>query len=542
MSLSLFPAGSPWSHGLDPRPPFRRLADGGPRGFGRREFLRRSAALGVSAAAARLLWETSEARAETGSGSSSFPSLADILSADQVGELLRIGLSRGADFAEVYAEYTVSTSFVVDEKLLKTAQYGISQGVGIRVIQGDQTGYAYADEFGMAALREAAEVAAAVARDGRPGSARPFAVSAAKPPFPLENPLSLGLGEVERVQLVRRTDEAARAHDPRIQQVTSVLADAAKSILIANSNGLWATDRQFIVRLGCSPTAIEGEHRQTGFATAGGQVEANYFETARTPEQVAEEAAAMAIALLAAEEPRAGSYPVVLAPGWGGVLVHECFGHSLEGDGIRKKSSIRAFQLGEPVCSAIVDIYDDGTVPFSRGSFAVDDEGTPSQRNYVVEKGILKGYLWDYLNGRLTGHASTGNGRRNSYRDFPIPRMTNTYIGAGTQEASALIGSVQDGLYCKALGGGSVNPADGNFSFVVQEAYRIRDGKLGPCVKGATLTGNAAEAMMRVVGLGNDLAIDGRTGTCGKDGQWKPVGVGQPTVLFSEMTVGGTEA
>jgi TldD protein len=510
--------------------------------MGRREFLRTSSALGATAATARLWWGALEARAEAPQAGAALPEITDFLSREQIADLLRIALSRGGEFAEVYGEYTVSTSFTVDERLLKTAQYGILQGVGVRVIHGDQTGYAYADEFGMEALTEAARVAAAVAREGTAGSPKPLSVSAVKPPFLLTQPVALSLGEVERVTLARRADEVARAHDPRVQQVTAVLADAAKSILIANSDGRWATDRQFLVRLVCSPTAIAGDNRQSGFATAGGQVDASYFERDRTPEVVAREAAAMAVALLEAEEPRAGSYPVVLAPGWGGVLVHECFGHSLEGDGIRKKSSIRAFQLGQPVCSSIVDIYDDGTVPFSRGSFAVDDEGTPSRKNHVVEKGILKGYLWDYLNAKLTDHESTGNGRRNSYRDFPIPRMTNTYIAAGSDDPAALIGSVKSGLYCKALGGGSVNPADGNFSFVVQEAYRIDNGALGRCVKGATLTGNAAEAMLRVVGLGNDLAIDGRTGTCGKDGQWKPVGVGQPTVLFREMTVGGTEA
>jgi len=267
-----------------------------------------------------------------------------------------------------------------------------------------------------------------------------------------------------------------------------------------------------------------------------------YFEKVRTPEDVGRDAAVDAIELLGAVEPKAGTYPVVIGPGWGGVLVHECFGHSLEGDGIRKKSSLRAFQLDKPVCSEICNIYDDGTYPHSRGSFKVDDEGTPSRKNLVVQDGILKGYLWDRLNAKLAGYESSGNGRRNSYRDFPIPRMTTTYIAAGKDDPDSLITSVKDGLYCKRLGGGSVNPADGNFSFVVQLAYKIENGKLTAPVKGATLTGNAAEAMMKVAGLGNDLAIETGTGTCGKDGQWKPVGVGQPTVRFSEMTVGGRQS
>jgi TldD protein len=500
-------------------------------------------ATGVTAATASLWWKLLEANAQSESvETSTLPPVSDFLGEDQVAELLRLGLSRGGEFAEVYGEYTVNTSFVVDEQKLKTAQYGVLQGVGFRVIHGNQTGYGYADEFGMEALREAARVAATIANTASTREPNSFHVSQAKPPFTLQNPSPITASELQRVQLAKRADEAARAYDPRIEQVTAIMADSARSLLIANSEGLWVTDRQFVSRLTCGPTAIDGDNRQAGFGTAGGQVEAGYFESTRTPEEVARDSAAMAIALLGAEDPKAGSYPVIISPGWGGVLVHECFGHSLEGDGIRKKSSIRAFQLGEQVCSDIVNIYDDGTVPFSRGSFKVDDEGTPSRKNHLVENGTLRGYLWDYLNARLTGHQSTGNGRRNSYRDFPIPRMTNTYIGAGTDDPEDLIGSVKEGLYCKGMGGGSVNPADGNFSFVVNEGYRIEDGRLGPCVKGATLTGNAAEAMMRVAGLGNDLEIDGKTGTCGKDGQWKPVGVGQPTVLFSELTVGGTQA
>jgi TldD protein len=267
-----------------------------------------------------------------------------------------------------------------------------------------------------------------------------------------------------------------------------------------------------------------------------------YERLGRTPEQCATEAADTALALLGAQEAKAGSYPVIINKGWGGVLAHECFGHSLEGDGIRKKTSIREHQFDQKVCSDIVDIYDDSTVPNSRGSFKVDDEGTPSQKSHVVQKGVLKGYLWDRLNAKLTNNVSSANGRRTSYRDFPIPRMTNTYIGGGTSKPDALIASVKNGLFCKSLGGGSVNPADGQFSFVVSEAYLIENGKLTSAVKGATLTGNAADAMMRVEGLGDDLEIDVKTGTCGKDGQFKPVGVGQPTVLFSEMTVGGTRA
>lgn len=537
-----------WNRGSWPDPAARfsrcrwTIDDGDPRGLSRRQFIQRGLLAGASVATASMWWNLLEGRALAATGEAALPSIETFLGRDQVAELLRIALSKGGEFAEVYGEYTLNTSFNLDEGSLKEAQYGVLQGVGIRVITGEQTGYAYADEFGMEALREAAGVAAAVARSNAAASPQAFKVSDVVPPFVLTSPAPLASSEEQRIALVRRVDQAARGYDPRIRQVFGAMQDSAKSILVANSEGLWVTDRQFVSRLLCNAIAIDGTNRQSASSTSGGQVNADYFETEKTPEDVGRDAASGAIALLGAVEPRAGSYPVVLAPGWGGVLVHECFGHSLEGDGIRKKSSIRAFQLGEKVCADVVDIYDDGTIPGSRGSFKVDDEGTPSQKTHVVEKGVLKGYLWDRLNAQLTGHRSTGNGRRNSYRDFPIPRMTNTYIAAGQDDPGALTAAVRDGLYCKRLAGGSVNPADGSFSFVVVEAYQIENGRLGACVKGATLTGNAAEAMLLVDGVGNDLVIDGTRGTCGKDGQWKPVGVGQPTVRFSEMTVGGTRS
>jgi len=521
-----------------------RLESDDLRGLSRRQFLRRGIAVGATAATAPLWWQLLDANAAepAAKAAAALPDITEFLGQDQVAELLEIALSRGGEFAEVFGEYTVNTSFTLDEQQLKTAQYGVLSGVGIRVIVGDQTGYAYADEFGMPALREAAAVAAAVARQGGGRAAQKFAVSKAAPPFVLARPAPLYASEEEKIAYARRADEAARAFDKRIAQVQCLMQDTARSLLVANSEGLWATDRQFVSRLACIPTAIDGSNRQGGFGFGGGQVEADYYVKTRTPEQIGKDAAEGAVALLAAVDPKAGSYPVIIAPGWGGVLVHECFGHSLEGDGIRKKTSLRAFQFGQKVCSDVVDIWDDGTVPFSRGSFRVDDEGTPSQKNHLVEKGVLKGYLWDRLNAQLTGNRPTGNGRRNSYRDFPIPRMTNTYIAAGTDDPEALIASVKEGLYCKNLAGGSVNPADGNFSFLVREGYQIENGRLGACVKGATLTGNAAEAMLRVVGVGRDLTIEGGTGSCGKDGQSKPVGVGQPTVKFSELTVGGTQA
>lgn len=469
------------------------------------------------------------------------PDLETLLPRDLVADLIALARSRGAEFAEVYGEYTIHTAFSLEEDRLRTSSYSVSQGAGIRAITGAQTGYAYAEGFAPGDLREAATAAARIARDGAPGDPpRGFEVVRHAAPFRLEHPAPAALDESGKIALVRRANDAARAHDPRIHEVAVTFADASRAFLVANSDGRWAADRTFLSRLSVSALALAGDLRQTGFAAGGGCVEADYFERGKTPEAVAAEAARTAVTLLGAREPEAGSYPVVVAPGWGGVMVHECFGHSMEGDTIRKQTSIRAVQKGEAVAAKGVTIVDSGLVPYSRGSFRVDDEGTPAQRTVLVEDGILVGYMWDLLNARLTGNTVTGNGRRSSFRDVPLCRMTNTYIEGGAATPEELIGSVERGLYCKSLGGGSVNPADGNFSFSVTEGVMIENGRLTHPVRNATLTGNGNDAMLRIDGIANDLAIDGTTGSCGKDGQWKPVGVGQPTVKFTAITVGGT--
>jgi len=471
------------------------------------------------------------------------PEISSLLPRELAAELLALARSGGADFADLYAEHAIVTAFSLDERRVKTASYTVLQGVGVRAIRGEQTGYAYADGFAPDALREAARVAAAVSRDA-PAGARagetPFRVTASEPPFVLRDPATLALDETAKVRMLQRGDEAARAHDPRVHEVSVSLGTSAKSFLVANSDGVWAEDRTHLSRLVISALALEGDQRQEGFAAGGGCVEAGYYVTERTPEAVAEEAAASAVLLLSAREPEAGSYPVVVCNGWGGVMVHECFGHSMEGDTIRRKTSIRATQMGQQVAARGVTIVDSGLIPYSRGSFRVDDEGTPAQRTELVRDGVLVGYLWDRLNARLTGNRPTGNGRRSSYRDYPLCRMTNTYIEPGTVAPDALIADVKRGLFCKKLGGGSVSPADGNFSFQVTEGWQIENGKLTHPVRNATLAGNGNDAMLKIDGVGSDLAIDGTTGSCGKDGQWKPVGVGQPTVRFTGITVGGT--
>lgn len=469
------------------------------------------------------------------------PDLATLVPREMVTELLALARGSGAEFADVYVEHAILTGFSFDEGRVKTASYSVLNGVGVRAIAGDQTGYAYADGFGAEGAREAARVAARIVRDGRGGGApRAFRAVDAPAPFALERPAPLALDEPRRVELLRRADAAARGHDGRIREVSVHLATSARSFVVANTDGGWAEDRTFLSRLVVSALALEGDQRQEGFAAGGGCVDAAYYENERTPEAVALEAAGSAVLLLSAREPEAGSYPVVVCNGWGGVMVHECFGHSMEGDTIRKGSSIRATQKGQQVAARGVTIVDSGLVPHSRGSFRVDDEGTPAQRTVLVEDGVLTGYLWDRLNATLTGNAPTGNGRRASYRDVPLCRMTNTYIEPGPHSPDDLIASVDRGLYCKRLGGGSVSPADGNFSFQVTEAWQIEKGRLTHPVRNATLTGNGNDAMLKIDGVGDDLRIDGTTGSCGKDGQWKPVGVGQPTVRFTGITVGGT--
>ena len=474
------------------------------------------------------------------------PEWSALLPRELAEELLALAREGGATFADLYAEHAVVSGLTLDEQRLKTASHSVLRGVGVRAVRGESTGYAYADGFSPDALREAARVAARIAREGPAAATGPdgtpiaFRATGAVAPFTLTDPATLALDEPARVQLLRRADEAARGHDGRVREVSASFATAARSFLVANTDGVWEEDRNHLSRLVVSTLALDGDDRQECFATAGGCVEAGYYATEKTPESVALEAAAGAVLLLAAREPEAGSYPVVVCNGWGGVMVHECFGHSMEGDTIRRKTSIRATQLGAQVAAKGVTIVDSGLVPWSRGSFRVDDEGTPAQRTVLVQDGVLVGYLWDRLNGGLTQHAPTGNGRRASYRDYPLCRMTNTWIEPGPHAPEALIADVPRGLYCKRLGGGSVNPADGNFSFQVTEGWMIENGKLTHPVRNATLTGNGNDAMLKIDGVGSDLEIDGTSGSCGKDGQWKPVGVGQPTVRFTGITVGGT--
>jgi TldD protein len=454
-------------------------------------------------------------------------------------KVLELALSRGGDFAEIYLEYLTTTEMLLEEDKLKALSFGIMQGAGIRVNSGEKTGYVYSDDFKLSNLRKAARTASFIADSSKSIKAFDIKSQRVKPYFSLNSPAPYMTDE-RKIDLLKRANRAARDYDQRITQVRVIYYDEAKKIMIVNSEGLKISEAQFIVRLAISPLAIEGSKKFEGYATSGGRVDTDYFRK-NPPESTANEAARQAIDMLDAGETPAGLNPVVVGSGWGGVLVHEAFGHSLEGDSIRKGTSLMSDKLGQKVASNTVNVVDDATIPHGRGSFNIDDEGTPAKRNVLVKDGVLQGFLFDKLNAKLMGTHSTGNGRRESYRCYPIPRMSNTFIDRGETDPDDIIKSVKKGVFAKKLGGGTVDTSTGNFNFLVREGYLIEEGKVTRPIKGSVLIGNGPEAMKKIELVGNDLQIDNTTGTCGKDNQSVWAGLGQPTVKFSEITVGGTK-
>jgi TldD protein len=462
-----------------------------------------------------------------------------LLSLPLVERLLAAAMERGAEFAEVYVERNETTAVTLDEHKVKSAQSGLSQGVGVRVIAGSKVGYAYSDDLDDEALFRAARTAAFIAHGG--GHEQAFHVSRTPLPTFYRLPEHLASVAVEaKRDLLVRANKAAHAHDPRIKQVMASYADSTKRILVANTQGHLAEDTQDLCRINVMAVA-EGKkgERRTGSFGGGGRVPFTHFDTF-TPEHVAHEAARQACATLGAQDAVAGEQTVVLAPGWSGILLHEAVGHGLEADFIRKGTSLFAGKLGEKVASDLVTVIDDGTMANARGSLNVDDEGNPTQFKVLIERGILKGYMYDSLNAKLMGKASTGSGRRESFKHTPLPRMTNTYLAPGEDTPEDIIRGVDGGVYCANFGGGQVDITNGNFVFEVSEAYEIKKGKLGKPLKGVTLIGVGPEALKNVSRVGNDPMPDPGMGTCGKDGQGVPVGVGLPTVRIDRMTVGGT--
>lgn len=453
--------------------------------------------------------------------------------------LLAAAMAKGGDFAEVYVEKSVSTAVTLEENKVKSAQSGLVQGVGIRVISGSKVGYAYSDDLDEAALFRAAQTAALIAKGT--GSDIAYNVSrGAQPTFYRVNEPLASIHVDDKVSLVVKANKAAHKFDKRVKQVIATYADQTKHIWVCNTEGHLASDVQDLARLSTHVVA-EGKkgERRTGFYGGGGRVPFTHFDTF-TPEEVASEAARQAVATLGAVDAKAGPQTVVLAPGWSGILLHEAVGHGLEADFIRKGTSLFAGKLGQKVASDKVTVIDDGTMANARGSLNVDDEGNAPKFKVLIERGVLKGYMYDKLNAKLMGQSPTGSGRRESFKHMPMPRMTNTYLAPGEETGEEIIRGVDKGIYCAHFGGGQVDITNGNFVFEVSEAYEIEKGKLGRPLKGATLIGVGPEALKNVSHVGNDPKPDPGLGTCGKDGQSVPVGVGLPTVRIDNMTVGGT--
>jgi TldD protein len=452
---------------------------------------------------------------------------------------LAAALSAGGDYADLYFEYLASTSLSMDESLVKSASQGISAGCGVRVVSGERTGYAYTDDLSPARILHAARTAALIASAPAKTPVAGFQERPARSLYPVALP-SVDADITAKVELLTRADKAARAHDPRIKEVRVSYADELRQILVVASDGTFAEDAQPLARLNVSCIARSDSNSARGSAGGGGRVALDFFFGEKSPEFFAEDASRQAILQLDAREAPAGEMEVVLGPGWPGVLLHEAVGHGLEADFNRKKTSAFAGLVGKRVASEKCTVVDNGTMPWRRGSLNVDDEGQPTQNTVLIENGILKGYLSDKLSARLMGIADTGNGRRESYEHIPMPRMTNTYMLPGEDSPEDIVRSVKRGLYAVNFGGGQVDITNGKFVFSASEAYLIEDGKITAPVRGATLIGNGPDVLTRVSMVGNDLKLDEGVGTCGKDGQAVPVGVGIPTIKVDRLTVGGT--
>lgn len=450
-------------------------------------------------------------------------------------------LGNAVDHADLYFQNARQESWVLEDGIIKEGNYNIDYGVGVRAMSGEKTGFAYSDDIILPALEEAARAAKTIAGTG--GDTRIQAwhkTPVAHQLYGIDDPLK-SMQDAEKIALLRQLDLEARKLDPRVQQVVVSLAAVHEIILIVASDGTFAADIRPLVRLNISVIAAEKGRREQGSQGGGGRFNYTEFLKSDLGLGYAKEAVRQALVNLEAGPAPAGMMPVVLGPGWPGVLLHEAIGHGLEGDFNRKGSSAFAGRIGERVASPLCTVVDDGTIAGRRGSLNVDDEGTPTQCTTLIENGILKGYLQDKLNARLMGSQSTGNGRRESYAHLTIPRMTNTYMHAGSHFPEEIIKSVEKGLYAVNFGGGQVDITSGKFVFNASEAYLIENGKITRPVKGATLIGSGPEILKQVSMVGNDLKLDNGVGVCGKDGQSVPVGVGQPTLKIDSLTVGGTE-
>jgi TldD protein len=450
-------------------------------------------------------------------------------------------LASKLDYADLYFQYSRSEGWSLEEGIVKSGSFNIDQGVGVRAVSGEKTAFAYSDEISLPALRDAAEATRAIARQGGKGKAAKAALvrhGGGRQLYSGVDPLA-SLPDAEKVSLLEKLERLCRAKDPRVSQVMASLAGEYEVMLVARSDGLLAADVRPLVRMSVQVIAEQNGRREQGSAGGGGRSDYTYFTHERL-EDFAERAVSQALINLESRPAPAGGMTVVLGPGWPGILLHEAIGHGLEGDFNRKGSSAFSGRIGERVAARGVTVVDDGTLEGRRGSLNIDDEGNPTQCTTLIEDGILRGYIQDSLNARLMGVPVTGNGRRESFAHVVMPRMTNTYMLNGGRDPQEIIASVKNGLYAVNFGGGQVDITSGKFVFSASEAYMIEDGKITYPVKGATLIGSGPESLKDVSMIGNDLSLDTGVGTCGKEGQSVPVGVGQPTLKLDRMTVGGT--
>ena len=447
-------------------------------------------------------------------------------------------LAHKVDYADLYFQYSRSEGWSLEEGIVKSGSFNIDQGVGVRAVAGDKTAFAYSDEISLEALRDAAGATRAIARAGKNGRVPAIRHATGLDLYRPTDPLG-SLADTEKVKLLERLERICRARDPRVVQVMASLGGIYEVVLVTRSDGVVSADVRPLVRLSLQVIAESNGRREQGTAGGGGRVDYSYFTEARLQEY-AVKAVDQALINLESRPAPAGTMTVVLGPGWPGVLLHEAIGHGLEGDFNRKGSSAFSGRLGERVAAPGVTVVDDGTLPSRRGSLNVDDEGNPTQCTTLIENGVLRGYLQDSLNARLMKMPVTGNGRRESYAHTVMPRMTNTYMLAGDKDPREIIASVDRGLYAVNFGGGQVDITNGKFVFSCTEAYLIENGRVTAPVKGATLIGNGPDVLTRVTMVGNDLQLDTGVGTCGKEGQSVPVGVGQPTLRIDGLTVGGT--
>ncbi|MRR49613.1 MAG: metalloprotease TldD [Rhodocyclaceae bacterium] len=450
------------------------------------------------------------------------------------GELFR----HKVDYADLYFQYSRSEGWSLEEGIVKSGSFNIDEGVGVRAVSGERTAFAYSDEISLPALVTAAATTRAIAAQGSERLAPLLGRKAVQPLYRDADPIA-SLADAEKVCLLERLEAMARAEDSRVKEVMAHMAATWEVVLIATSDGRLAADVRPLVRVSVSVIMEQKGRREQGSAGGGGRFDYTYF-TDEVLRDYAKKAVHQASVNLGAKPAPAGAMTVVLGSGWPGILLHEAIGHGLEGDFNRKGSSAFSGRVGQRVAAKGVTVVDDGTLADRRGSLSVDDEGNPTRRTVLIEDGILQGYLQDSLNARLMGVAPTGNGRRESFAHLPIPRMTNTVMLAGDMSPEEIIKSVKKGLYAANFGGGQVDITSGKFVFSAAEAYLIENGKITTPVKGATLIGNGPDVLTRVSMIGNDLALDPGVGTCGKEGQSVPVGVGQPTLRIDGLTVGGT--